>query len=64
MSNGFAVMVTTELTSVQQQIFKIYYNSHIFNMAKNVLYGGKTCGKNIMGTFLRHLEQAFWYLAF
>ena len=29
----------------------------------SVLYGGKTRGENTMGTFLRHLKQALWYLA-
>ena len=28
-----------------------------------MFFMGENMGKNTMGTFLRHLEQAFWYLA-
>ena len=41
-----------------------YYNSHIFfNMAQKCSIWDKICQKNTMGTFLRYLKQALWYLA-
>ena len=39
-SNGFAVMTILELTSAQQQILKLYYNSHMFLNIPKMFYMG------------------------
>ena len=40
-----------------------YYNIHIVLIWQKCSMLDKTCQKNTMGTFLRHLKQALWYLA-